>query len=38
MNFTLAWDLSGKRDEYDCLDIDPFSIYENGEDVRDPLS
>jgi hypothetical protein len=37
MNFTLAWDLSGKRDEYDCLDIDPCSIYENGEDVRDPL-
>lgn len=37
MNSTLAWDLTGKRNEYDCLDIDPCSIYESGEDVKDPL-
>lgn len=38
MNNTLAWDLTGKRDEYDCLDIDPCTIYENGIDITDPLA
>lgn len=28
LNDTLAWDLSGKRDAYDCIDIDPFVLYE----------
>ena len=28
MNGTLAWDLSGNRDESSCIDIDPFTIYE----------
>ena len=28
MNGTLAWDISGKRDAYDCIDIDPFTLYE----------
>ena len=37
LNHTLAWDLTGKRDETDCLDIDPISIYESGQDVKDPL-
>ena len=36
LNQTLAWDLSGKRNEGDCLDIDPCSIYSDGEDVDDP--
>ena len=28
MNGTLAWDLSGNRDEANCIDIDPFTLYE----------
>lgn len=27
MNGTLAWDISGKMDETDCIDIDPFTLY-----------
>ena len=38
LNDTLAWDLVGHRDEYECLDIDPFTIYEEGADVSDPLA
>ena len=36
LNHTLAWDLLGNRDEYECLDIDPCSIYSDGIDVDDP--
>ncbi len=28
MNGTLAWDISGNRDESSCIDIDPFTVYE----------
>ncbi len=28
MNDTLAWDLSGNMDETNCIDIDPFVLYE----------
>ena len=28
MNDTLAWDLSGNRDETECIDIDPLSLHE----------
>ena len=28
MNGTLAWDISGKMDESNCIDIDPFTLYE----------
>lgn len=38
MNGTLAWDLSGRFDETQCLDIDPETIYTVGIDVADPLS
>jgi len=38
MNYTLAFDLTGKRDEFDCLDIDPCSIYEYGIDIEDPFA
>lgn len=31
MNNTLAWDLSGKRDPSDCIDIDPVTLYEAPE-------
>jgi hypothetical protein len=38
MNSTLAWDLSGKRDSTDCIDIDPETIYLNSQIVDDPLN
>jgi hypothetical protein len=38
LNDTLAWDLSGKRDIFDCLDIDPLTIYQDGQEVTDPLA
>jgi hypothetical protein len=37
LNDTLAWDLSGKRDPYDCLDLDPEELYEKCPDVEEPL-
>lgn len=37
MNGTLAWDLSGKFDESNCIDIDPETIYSDGIIVDDPL-
>ena len=36
MNSTVAWDLSGCYDPTDCIDIDPFTVYES-ERVEDPL-
>ncbi len=37
MNNTLAWDISGTYDPYNCLDIAPETIYENSLTVSDPL-
>lgn len=37
MNNTLAWDLSGHFDPYNCIDIDPETIYESSITVTDPL-
>ncbi len=38
MNGTLAWDLSGKFDPTNCIDMDPESIYMTAVDVAvDPL-
>ena len=28
MNDTLAWDIIGNRDTGNCIDIDPFTLYE----------
>lgn len=28
MNNTLAWDIQGNRDNTQCIDIDPFVLYE----------
>ena len=28
LNDTLAWDLSGRMDETDCIDIDPDTLYQ----------
>lgn len=36
MNGTLAWDLSGTRDDRTCLDIDPLEIWMNSPDVEEP--
>jgi hypothetical protein len=37
INDTIAWDMSGNRDPYKCIDIDPFTIFENPS-VADPLA
>ena len=37
LNGTLAWDLSGRFDPSDCLDLDPNELYNTCLDVKDPL-
>ena len=37
LNRTLAWTLDVKYDPYNCLDIDPITIYEKGINIEDPL-
>lgn len=37
LNGTLAWDLSGRYDPTQCIDIDPETIYKDGIDSKDPL-
>lgn len=29
LNNTIAWDIGGNRDEYKCIDIDPFDVFES---------
>ncbi len=36
LNGTIAWDLTGKHDATQCIDIDPFDVY-NSPVVKDPL-
>ncbi len=36
MNETVAWDMSGKRDPYNCIDIDPCEVF-TVPMVKDPL-
>lgn len=36
MNDTAAWDLSGRHDPDNCIDIDPETLYQAPE-VEDPL-
>ena len=36
MNGTAAWDLSGQHDPTNCIDLDPFTLYEAAA-VADPL-
>ena len=38
LNGTLAWTLDGKYDKYNCIDIDPYTIYEKGIEVEDSLA
>lgn len=28
LNHTVAWDIAGNRNEYECIDIDPMTIFE----------
>lgn len=37
LNDTVAWDISGTRDEMTCIDIDPLVLYEASPIVADPL-
>ena len=37
LNDTVAWDLSGRYDPCDCIDLDPFEVYA-AETVSDPLA
>lgn len=37
LNGTLAWDIGGNFDPTKCIDLDPCTIYENGQDIADPL-
>jgi hypothetical protein len=36
INDAVAWDVGGNCDPWNCIDIDPFSIYESPI-VEDPL-
>lgn len=37
LNDTLAWDLSGKFDSYNCLDLDPEELYNSCPEVKEPI-
>lgn len=37
LNGTLAWDLEGRRDPYNCLDLDAENLYNTCPQVKDPL-
>lgn len=37
MNDTVAWDIGGNRDECNCIDVDPVTLYETCSIVEDPL-
>ena len=37
LNGTLAWTLDGTYNKYNCIDVDPFVLYEEGESIPDPL-
>lgn len=36
LNHTLAWDLAGKFDSTNCLDLDPEELYNSSPDVAEP--
>ena len=37
MNGTLAWDTSGVRDPYRCIDLCPDTVYQDSVPSKDPL-
>lgn len=38
MNDAVAWDVTGDRDATKCIDLDPFTTYEESKVVNDPLA
>jgi hypothetical protein len=36
LNNTLAWDLKGNYDPYECIDLDPVVLYDTCKDVKEP--
>jgi len=36
LNDTLAWDISGTFDPYNCLDLDPEELYNSCPEVTEP--
>ncbi|MCL4515358.1 MAG: DUF2442 domain-containing protein [Firmicutes bacterium] len=36
LNDTLAWDISGKFDPSNCLDLDPEELYDSCPEVEEP--
>ena len=36
LNGTLAWDISGSRDEAKCLDLDPIELFNSSPDIEEP--
>lgn len=38
LNSSVAWDMTGSRDETACIDLDPFVIFETAPIVEDPLA
>jgi hypothetical protein len=37
LNNTLAWDVSGDYNPYNCIDLDPMVLYDESIEVKDPL-
>lgn len=37
LNNTLAWDLAGKFDPYNCLDLDPEELYNSCPEVKESI-
>ena len=37
MNGAVAWDVTGTRDETQCIDLDPIEMYRSSKIVPDPL-
>ncbi|MCD7752181.1 MAG: DUF2442 domain-containing protein [Lachnospiraceae bacterium] len=39
IGYTVAWDLNGTRDEYRCIDVDPFVVFNSPvvDDIPDEL-
>ena len=37
INHTLAWDVIGNYDPYNCIDLDPEVLYQESIEVNDPL-
>ena len=38
LNGTLAWDVAGDFNPYECIDIDPDTLYHDSVEVNDPLA